>query len=433
MSSSIESIHLHGDINGKDMAQNTTQTNTPPFLALPRDILFLFLRYLDYTDTVSLSLTTKGLFYLNPTESSSNWPGKHCNRFIYRKLLPSQSPQQTVPPVAEEINHCPYCAHILCPPTCSSALLLDYRSGIFYPARIYPPPAVAYKEEGEDYSRSNDPLPNCKEHFTKLPPHPHKRGYTNSQIKKYQRDLKFAARKQRISQNGAYSSNPYKTIWCEHHRCPIDLIDRNFHSKTPTVGSYRFFTDLYSTEWTRVRNGLQRMSLPAGTRDIEPPEAVEIPDFKSTFLNKICPHCRLCIDPQPWIAVGEKRCRCPRHKVQIPGGSLRYPRFTDEYARYCKCESVDVKFMYIEGFTVGLPGDCRHEHDLVVAVEVAVEVEVVKAEELFRRGGGGLNGGVRRVLEVVRPREFWAAVGSRRYKGLEKSYLYEDCETCGRG
>ncbi|RVD86172.1 uncharacterized protein DFL_004462 [Arthrobotrys flagrans] len=38
----------------------------------------------------------------------------------------------------EELAHCSYCLEQLCPPTCATALFLDYRTGIFLPASLYP-------------------------------------------------------------------------------------------------------------------------------------------------------------------------------------------------------------------------------------------------------------------------------------------------------
>ncbi|KAK6523511.1 hypothetical protein TWF281_001492 [Arthrobotrys megalospora] len=142
----------------------------PPFFALSLDILSLILQYLTFRDRVSLSLSTKGLRHLcppvAPSKSESDISRARCITRIHRRIFTPQSHYTPSNP-----HKCPYCSHALCPPTCSTALLLDSATGIFYPSSLYPIHLAAFK-----YSK----------------------------------------------QTPTSASWQYSTIWCLHHRCPRD-------------------------------------------------------------------------------------------------------------------------------------------------------------------------------------------------------------------
>ncbi|KAK6499017.1 hypothetical protein TWF481_011586 [Arthrobotrys musiformis] len=143
-------------------------TQEPPFFTLSLDILSLILQYLTFRDRVSLSISTKGLRHLCPPIPSSKDPADisraKCVTRIHRRIFTPQSHYTPSNP-----HKCPYCSHLLCPPTCSTALLLDSATGVFYPPSLYPIHLAVFK-----YAKSTN----------------------------------------------ASSPWQYSTIWCLHHRCP---------------------------------------------------------------------------------------------------------------------------------------------------------------------------------------------------------------------
>ncbi|EPS45116.1 hypothetical protein H072_871 [Dactylellina haptotyla CBS 200.50] len=147
-------------------------SSPPPFFSLSIDILALILKYLKFRDLVAISLTAKGLRHLCPpiTQSPASKLEARCLHRLNRRLLPPKLQGQ--PPTGP--IKCPYCSHSLCPPVCSSALLLDSASGVFYPSSLYPLHLATFK-------------------YSKFPP----------------------------SDGTPFT---YSTIWCAHHRCPRDLL-----------------------------------------------------------------------------------------------------------------------------------------------------------------------------------------------------------------
>ncbi|KAK6513721.1 hypothetical protein TWF506_008160 [Arthrobotrys conoides] len=150
-------------------------TQSPPFFTLSLDILSLILQYLTFRDRVSLSLSTKGLRHLCPPIPPSKCPKDisraRCITRIHRRIFTPVSYYTPSNPYK-----CPYCSHVLCPPTCSTALLLDSATGIFYPPSLYPIHLAGFK-----YSKQSQ-------------------ASNNKDSKRWQ----------------------YSTIWCTHHRCPRD-------------------------------------------------------------------------------------------------------------------------------------------------------------------------------------------------------------------
>ncbi|KAF3099642.1 hypothetical protein TWF102_002290 [Orbilia oligospora] len=213
------------------------------FLNLPLDIFNLILTHLAYADIVSLSLTTKSLRDICPHPSSKVSPESECRCQVYQRCLPyqrdsSKSYQKSIlirGPTQGNCSpwegKCSYCLHPLCPPTCPSALILDYRTGILYPASLYPF-HLATPAPTDGFPETS----GCLERFVpgdKLS----KSQWNNSPI--------FPP------------DNPmYKTIWCEHHRCPESLLKDNYMKEDAPTGVYRLYGDYYADgSWETARNG----------------------------------------------------------------------------------------------------------------------------------------------------------------------------------
>ncbi|KAK6542123.1 hypothetical protein TWF694_007890 [Orbilia ellipsospora] len=184
------------------------------FLHLPADILNLILEYLSYRDLIALSLSTKTLRYLSPTENRSQDLHKEeaacCNR-IHQRFLSPPPPKSRVFTLPSPPLQCPYCTHPLCPPSCPTALFLDSRTGAFYPSQLYPIHLAILKS-------------------SKTPP-------------------------KSLLKNGGIPPGRfgYSTIWCQHHRCPRDL----FTNRNTSSGAKRFLDDYSRTstsKWALVHH-----------------------------------------------------------------------------------------------------------------------------------------------------------------------------------
>ncbi|EGX52832.1 hypothetical protein AOL_s00007g168 [Orbilia oligospora ATCC 24927] len=186
-------------------------TQSPPFFTLSLDILSLIFQYLTFRDRVSLSLSTKGLRHLCPPIPPSKCPEDisraRCITRIHRRIFTPVSHYAPSNP-----HKCPYCSHILCPPTCSTALLLDSATGIFYPPSLYPIHLAGFKYSKQQQSQTN----------------------------------------QDSRKNWQYS-----TIWCAHHRCPRDT---TLTQKPPLLTSLTSSasSSLSSSTSQRISTGSER-------------------------------------------------------------------------------------------------------------------------------------------------------------------------------
>ncbi|KAK6531676.1 hypothetical protein TWF694_002852 [Orbilia ellipsospora] len=169
-----------------------------PLFSLPLDIITLVLRYLTLKDIISLSLTSKLLRHL--AYSTKNEAESFCSNLIHQKLLlPQTQATPIATPTSTDNNNnntsnrkykykykCLYCSQTLCIPSCSpTALYLDTYSGIFFPTYLYHPQTARY-------------LGACTPEEWAL----------SSDIRADDNGLGYA----------------YSTVWCEHHRCPRDLL-----------------------------------------------------------------------------------------------------------------------------------------------------------------------------------------------------------------
>ncbi|KAK6337167.1 hypothetical protein TWF718_009951 [Orbilia javanica] len=212
--------------NKNSDALRQSKSAVPLLFTLPAEIFSLILNRLTFRDIVALSLTSRALRDIySPPEDLKR---RRCAQRIHSVFLQHVSlyDHQRQPQHQSEQHHhqhsnensnsnsnnnnnnshgvsnytsssgykCPYCAHPLCPPTCTSALLLDSNTGIFFPASLWPDCARAR------FLYTHKPLPS-KEHVDcRQPP----------------------------STGGEYS-----TIWCSHHRCPRDLFSiKHIHKRS---------------------------------------------------------------------------------------------------------------------------------------------------------------------------------------------------------
>ncbi|KAK6507953.1 hypothetical protein TWF481_006373 [Arthrobotrys musiformis] len=184
------------------------QPNGVPLLfTLPAEIFSLILTRLTFRDIVALSLTSRALrdIYTPPEDLIR----RRCAQRIHSVFLNVNHHKPKSHNITNNPNHntdtnvgvnvsngykCPYCAHPLCPPTCTSALLLDSNTGIFFPSTLWPDCSRAR------FLYAHKPHPS-KEHVDcRQPP----------------------------STGGEYS-----TIWCQHHRCPRDLFSiKHIHKRS---------------------------------------------------------------------------------------------------------------------------------------------------------------------------------------------------------
>ncbi|KAF3275403.1 hypothetical protein TWF970_006851 [Orbilia oligospora] len=407
-----------------------------PLLNLPLDILLHLLNHLTYADILSLSLTTKGLSYITPTESTPRWPGKQCVRRLYQTFL--SKPHHDEPAsVKNNMNngYCLYCTHPLCPPTCPSALFLDSKTGIFYPKSLYP------YQTAVPASTSTIPEPVAINYYS---------AHFSNQHDDYNIE-------QTCGDNDDDNKPTYKTIWCTHHRCPQSLLHRNFHSNNPETGASHLYHDYSSASWKSVRKSIQnlyiRYRIPGfkhrlenkSFKDIDiqqiiptttsstilnhPPPPSPICPTAHTFFDELCTHCRLPVYDRPW---SDRKCTCCQRYLQYRPETwfMRGP----EGSSPCRCDLISVKTLLIKAFEIGFKRGGRRVFYFGLAVEVMVCKEDVRPDGSVW---------VTTVLKMVKPGEVRGAVelmagssgggggGLERLK-LEEEGVdgYIDCEKC---
>ncbi|KAK6534465.1 hypothetical protein TWF281_005789 [Arthrobotrys megalospora] len=410
------------------------------FLNLPRDIIIQLPEYLDYEDQVALSLTTKGLRYLAPNESSRGWPGGSCNQVIHRNFLPNayelnvtDGDRNSSDP--ENYGQCSYCNHPLCPPTCPTALFLDYETGIFYPASLYPLRTVvpgkgrAAPASTEGFAENS----GCHEHFT---PGQSEIPWDNNPSSQY-----------RSLRTKHDCGIVYKTIWCEHHRCPSSLINDNFHKENATMGSYRLYRDYHSNSWDNVRKGL--LTYICGTtkmedmNDIYPPPSssssgitpkILFPTTEKGFFNQLCPHCRFPMNEKAW---SETSCSCSvTEDIEYEdsygdssGWACGGSSYRTVYIRECGCEPVHVTFIMCEAFSsidTSTASGTPTPFYFVLASEAKVKSEIPKGEWRFVDH-----------IKLLQPKEVQRSLEIIRSGGLEEGFEglkeHPACKMCSGG
>ncbi|KAK6350954.1 hypothetical protein TWF718_004134 [Orbilia javanica] len=400
-----------------------------PILRVPREVLLLFLDYLGFEDTLALSLTTRGLYYLTPSKAFPNRPLEACVSKMYRSFLPKP------PTTPTDYGHCSYCFYPLCPPTCPTALILDSRTGIFYPPYLFPfrtatvAPTTGFSES-----------PNCSsKHFIRSAS-PSNPKWDNTNIKlAHERPWKTVD-DDKDPPGTDSTRTSYKTIWCDHHRCPPDLLDWNFHSKTPSMGAYRLYRDHSSKAWFRVRAGLQNPCLtqdpqfaPRFTdrtlQNISPevlcPDNPQILPKHLGFFDKICNHCRLPVETRPW---NDRICKCRPFYLPLNDNHeyIRISRASANLLRRCKCEPIGVKFIMCKGFEVGFRNGRSRKFDFGLAVLVdnfskeEEEEEEGPEQEAHKKG-----------LMMVKPAEVRRAIGMMAGEGYNTRLDgHENCDKC---
>ncbi|RVD85580.1 uncharacterized protein DFL_003898 [Arthrobotrys flagrans] len=244
-----------------------------PFLNLPIDILVEITKGLAFRDLIALSLTTKGLRYLRP-KRPENGRELRCffrihQQFLSDEYIPqtqhkSRKKPQIIPPA-----NCPYCQHRLCPPTCETALFLDSDSGFFFPRHLFPTHLAKFKYGGKYAS-----------HIKEL-------------------DDIFPTRK-RSGQIYHYS-----TIWCEHHRCPRDMLSKNEYYNVKNELGVPLFLKEYNY-WRQTKLSCHEVGIgywvhdrwkvgyrfPPGAQDSkEADENDLIPIYEKFFYDSMCLHC----------------------------------------------------------------------------------------------------------------------------------------------
>ncbi|KAK6349353.1 hypothetical protein TWF730_010101 [Orbilia blumenaviensis] len=246
---------------------NTTIPQKSSFLNLPLDIFNLIIQSLSYSDLICLSLTTKLLRHVCPPSVPGDPPEPQCISLAYsRCLFPKPSGLKTY---STGWGTCSYCSQKLCHPSCESALFLDHRTGVFYPAPLYPF-HIAVPAPTASFSETS----GCQKHF--LPGHT-PTPWDNSPPENFEKPM-------------------YKTIWCEHHRCPVSLMKDNYNEEDVPTGAYRFYGDYYARgNWARARNGTPK-------RHPEPPFTVPHTKFlagyrKTPIFTKEVEHHRIQRDP----------------------------------------------------------------------------------------------------------------------------------------
>ncbi|KAK6512567.1 hypothetical protein TWF481_001452 [Arthrobotrys musiformis] len=423
-----------GNIKGKQTVESYVsipQVLDSDFLNLPLDIFNLIMSNLSYADIVSLSLTTKALRHICPDPSSKGDPGLYCRDRIYGRCLPNANSTSSSSSKRSTFNrktkpmvdrnrwegNCSYCSHKLCPPTCPSALILDHRTGIFYPASLYP-------------FESATPAPTS--------------GFPETSGSR-ERFIPGDARLHRAwdnSPSGTYYEPMYKTIWCEHHRCPPSLMKDNYAKEDASMGAYRFYGNYYANgDWAVVRDGppktradspyviphtrflagyrntpldepkrTSRPSSASQTTVVEPlhnvvkfyklnlnngldpsfdPERDQDPIDEPFFYDTLCRHCFLPLrrSDGPGTFWSRRTCicaeRCPFQSklyVQTTGPTLGRPGCSN-------CGIISVKFTIIEAF-IPVPAYNSHIHfSLVLASEMQIGSYRPHLEDIRLRPG----------------------------------------------
>ncbi|KAF3099210.1 hypothetical protein TWF569_009566 [Orbilia oligospora] len=325
-----------------------------PFLSLPIDILVEVTKSLRFRDLIALSLSTKGLQYLRP-KRPENKRELRCFLRIHRQFLSNeyvpqsqhkstQRKPQLIPPA-----NCPYCQHRLCPPTCETALFLDSDSGFFFPKHLFPTHLAKFKY-GRKYAS-------------------------------YIKGLEDSYPSQKRSGQTYF----YSTIWCEHHRCPRDMLSKSkYYNPENDLGVPLFLKEYY--HWRQTKLVSQEVGigywvhdrwkvgyrLPPGVQD---PKAIKeddlIPIHEKFFYDSMCLHClsELPFDSSPgyWRQAQFLAYRCSCHEDgKISKGSENEKRVLVRQRgrgtcirinppaiehRGCKsCGYVSMKFTRIEAF-----------------------------------------------------------------------------------
>ncbi|KAF3911208.1 hypothetical protein AA313_de0210411 [Arthrobotrys entomopaga] len=182
----------------------------PPLLNLPLEIFNIIIEKsgLTYLELIALSLTTKHFRHLAPppiviTDQSAylDVEAAGCMSRIYQRFLkPSplsctctNSKLSPFKPTVKS-HRCLFCLQPLCTDTsCETTLFLDVATGIFFPASLYPTATaklMCYPDRLNTFPKFGD---FCD---TQLTPNLYTPGAA------------------------------YSTIWCEHHRCPRDLLQK---------------------------------------------------------------------------------------------------------------------------------------------------------------------------------------------------------------
>ncbi|KAK6531935.1 hypothetical protein TWF694_003099 [Orbilia ellipsospora] len=193
---------------GKGSSQ--TDLIQSPLLNLPLEIFIIIVDESDlsYQDLIALSLTTKRFRHLAPDPikitDESTWleiEAAACVSRTYQRFL-KQSPisctctNSKLSPFKPTVktHDCLFCLQPLCTdPSCETALFLDVATGIFFPASLYPTATaklMCYPDRLNSRSKFVD---FCDKQATP-----------------------------NLYTPGA----AYSTIWCEHHRCPRDLLQK---------------------------------------------------------------------------------------------------------------------------------------------------------------------------------------------------------------
>ncbi|KAF3173310.1 hypothetical protein EYR41_009973 [Orbilia oligospora] len=246
-----------------DMDPGAKSDHKPPILNLSIDILALVIEYLSFRDIISLSLTTKGFRHLRPEPASNPSsaplspplsPGNEalCSARIHQRFLAHKSSQTST-------EKCPYCAHDLCPTSCSSALFLDTQTGIFFPASLYNKNKALFKYSAEFTKRETALLTPNKRESLHLG-HNKRESFMGHSKRE---SLLISPKRQSTMMHMAINTPKpvefvYSTIWCEHHRCPRDLLAQKntFNNAGEDIanGAGKFLLE-YNNElrWERAR------------------------------------------------------------------------------------------------------------------------------------------------------------------------------------
>ncbi|KAK6501500.1 hypothetical protein TWF481_009338 [Arthrobotrys musiformis] len=254
--------------------ESIASESSNPFLSLPVEILLEVTKQIAYRDLIALSLTTKGLRYLCPKRPEDKRELR-CFFRIHRKFLSdeyipqSQHKSRTRKPQIIPPANCPYCQHRLCPPTCETALFLDSDSGFFFPRHLFPTHIAKFRYGGK---------------YTD-----HIKGLDNS----------FP------SQKRGGQIYYYSTIWCEHHRCPRDMLSKKKYYKPKSgLGVPLFLKEYHHWRQTKLVShevGIGHWvhdrwkvgyRLPPGVKDATDVDEDDlIPIHEKFFYDSMCLHC----------------------------------------------------------------------------------------------------------------------------------------------
>ncbi|KAJ6263137.1 hypothetical protein Dda_1697 [Drechslerella dactyloides] len=277
----------------------TPDTDRISFTDIPSDIFAFVLDYLSFRDLISLSLTTRGLRYIQPRVPNGAEDGKLCSALVTLSFLPPRRTQDSSTGAREGTSadsgcpdQCPYCQHTLCTADCETSLFLDSATGVFFPRSLY--------------------------------------------LAKLKRSLGTKRKtrgKRKNSDCKNINKSCYSTIWCEHHRCPSDLLARPGAENNVFIREYNIWSlrSIYEDDLSYlVRHRWlagQKLQSPhvlshpvhassvsgssAGSnaiavneenpkrlRDLQSTASLEYtPVYEKVFYDKICRHCLLVVPP----------------------------------------------------------------------------------------------------------------------------------------